>query len=200
MKRNPLLYLALLFSKAIRVVLFLGLVLLVIIFIHWHLNPGYYKSVQVAVDNGSIFFFEGKTETAKPVPHLPNNSYLPGGVSGKRVYLNDLNPFSFYFTFFQLFLSILLSYFIMQEVIRLLKSVQESQPFNAANIRSFRRLGYLCLSITVLNSLHFLYTNQTSFVSFSINYTLLIFMLITFILAEIFREGQKLYEQEKLTI
>ncbi len=143
MKRNPLLYLALLLSKIIRVVLLLGLALLVIVFIHWHLNQDYYKSVQVAVDNGSLSFFEGQAETAKPVSPLTNNSYLPGGISGKRVNLNDLNSFSIYFTFFQIFVSILLSYFIVCEVIRLLKSVLESQPFNAGNIRSFRRLGYL---------------------------------------------------------
>ncbi len=193
MKKNKLLYLALLVSKVIRVLIFLGLALLLIIFIHWHIDKDYYKAVQISVDNGSLFISESKTETADPVPHLSSNS-------GKRVYLNDLNPFSIYFTFLQICVTLVLSFFIAREVIRILKSVHESQPFNAGNITSFQRIGYLCLSLTALNSLRFLITNQTSFKSFSINYTLFIFMLITFILAEIFREGQKLYEQDKLTI
>jgi len=200
MKRNKLLYLTLLLSRAIRVILMAGLVLLVIVFIHWHLNPDHYKSVQLTVDNGSISFFEGKTEAAKPVPSLTNDPFLPGGVSGKRAFLNDLKPFSIYFTFFQLVLSLILSYYIFREVITILKSVQVFQPFIAANISSFQRIGYLCLSILALNSFHFLHTNQTSFISFSINYSLLIVVLITFILAEIFKEGQNLYEQDKLTI
>ena len=146
------------------------------------------------------YFFEGKTDIYEKMPPVTNHSYVPGGVSGKQVYLNDLKPFSIYFTFFQLILSVIFSYLIVQEVIRILKLVQEFQPFNAANIKSFQRLGYLCLSILVLNSFHFLNTNKTSFISFGISYSLLIFMLVAFILAEIFREGQKLYEQEKLTI
>lgn len=193
MKGNRLLYVSLLVSKAIRALIFLGLAVVAIMFIHWHIDKNYYKSVQVSVRNGGVNISEGKTETAETMPEQPNNS-------GKTVYLNDLTPFSGYLIFFQICVTLILSYFITQEVIRILKSVQGLQPFNIANIKSFRRIGYLCLFITLLNSLHFLITNQTSFISFSINFTLLIFMLVTFILAEIFKEGQKLYEQDKLTI
>jgi hypothetical protein len=191
MKRNTLLYLALLLSKSIRAFLILGLVLLIVVFIHWHWDRDYYKSVQVSAANGAISFLEGKTDDA---------SSLKAGVSGKYVYLNDLKPYSVYFTFFQLILSIIVSCFIIREVIRILRSVQKMQPFIEQNIKSFTRIGYLCLSILVLNSLHFIITSRSSFISFSINYTLLICMLITFILAEIFKEGLILYEQEKLTI
>ncbi len=193
MQKNKLLFLALLVSKAIRVLIFLGLALLLIIFIHWHIDRDYYKAVQISVDNGSLFISEGKTETAQPVPQLLSNS-------SKRVYLNDLNPFSIYFTFLQICVTLVLSYFIVREVIRILKSVQELQPFNTGNITSFRRIGYLCFSVAALNCFRFLIAKQTLSVTFSVDYVLLIFMLITFILAEIFSEGQKLYEQDKLTI
>ncbi len=193
MKRNKLLYLAHVVTKVIRALILLGLVLLVIVFIHWQFNMDDYKSVQVSVDSGSLSISESKTERAEPT--LPISK-----TSGKTVYLNDLNPFSIYFTFLQLVASLVLSYFIAREVIRILKTVQESQPFNAGNITSFRRMGYLCLSIAALNCIRLLIAKQTLSVTFSVDYTLLIFMLITFILAEIFSEGQKLYEQDKLTI
>jgi hypothetical protein len=156
--------------------------------------------VQVALNNGSLYFIEGKTGGAKLTPYVTVNSSLAGDESIKRIYLNDLQPFSRYFTFLQLVLSIVLGCFIVGEVIRILKSVQAFEPFNATNVKSFRRIGYFLVAMLVLNSFHFLSTNTTSSISFSINYTLLIFMLIAFILAEIFSEGEKLYEQEKLTI
>jgi hypothetical protein len=171
----------------------LGLILLLTIVIHWHFDPDYYKSVLITVNNGSVNFLEGNTATSNQVPHLPGNA-------GKTVYLNNLHPFSIYFICLQILGTLVLGYLIVQELIRILRAVQKARPFIHANVTSFRRLGYLCLSIIVLNSLHFLRTDQTSFISFSINYTLLIFMLIAFILAEVFSEGQKLYEQEKLTI
>lgn len=193
MKRNKLLYLALVVTKVIKALILLGLVLLIIVFIHWQFNMDDYKSVQVSVENGSLSISESKAENAAPVPDPSYNS-------GKRVYLNDLIPFSIYFTLLQLVASLVLSYFIAQQVIRILKSVQEFQPFNAGNITSFQRIGYLCLSIAVVNSFRFLIAKQTLSITFSVDYIMLIFMLITFILAEIFSEGQKLYEQDKLTI
>lgn len=193
MRRNKLLYLALVVTKVIKALILLGLVLLVILFIHWQFNMDDYKSVQVSVSSGSLSIFESTTGSAEPVPDISKTS-------GKTVYLNDLNSFSVYFTLLQLVASLVLSYFIARQVIRILKSVQESQPFNAGNITSFRRIGYLCLSIAVVNCFRFLIAKQTLSITFSVDYMLLIFMLITFILAEIFSEGQKLYEQDKLTI
>jgi hypothetical protein len=180
---------ALLFSKAIRILIFLGLVLLIIVFIHWLFDQGYYNSVGVSVDNGEVTFSEVKTGTSEL-----------SSTDAKWIYLNEINSFSRYFFFLQIVATLLLSHFIVREVIRILRSVQALQPFHSGNVASFRRIGYLCLSITALNCFRVLITGNTFTASFSLDYTLLIFMLITFILAEIFKEGQKLYEQEKLTI
>jgi hypothetical protein len=189
MERNTLLYVALLVSKAARIVIIVALALFVIVLIHWHLDSGSYKGVRVSVDNGSVIFTEGKTDISRP-----------SNTTGSWIYLNDLNSFSRYFVLLQIFVTLVLSYFIVREVIRILVSVQQLQPFNTGNIKSFRRIGYLCLSIATLNCLRFVITDKTSTMSFSVDFTLLIVTLITFILAEIFKEGQKLYEQEKLTI
>jgi len=204
MNKNLLLYLALIGSRLVGGFLCLGLALLLGIFVHWHLNPEHYKSVLVMAKDGTIAFTDGKPISSNPLPdqedvHLPdktNSAYL----SNTGYYLNELNAFSVYYIFCQTLLSIILSLFMVREVIRILKSVQERQTFTAINVKSFRLLGYLCLAMLALNSIGYLSTNQDSNLSFSLNFTVLAFMLAAFIMAEIFKEGQNLSEQDQLTI
>jgi hypothetical protein len=181
-----------LLSKFIRVILLAGIVVVLALFIHWQMNPEDYKAAQIAVEKGDIVVLEGKEVTEGITP-------LPDG-TGKKVYLRELRPSSAWFNLLQLVLSGLIGYLMIGEVIRILRSVKAWQTFSEANIRSFRRLGYFCLALLVLNCLRILSTGTTSAISFHIDFNLLLFMLTAFILAEIFREGQRLHEQEKLTI
>jgi len=204
MNKNLLLYLTLIGSKLVGGLLCLGLALLLSLFVHWHLNPEHYKSVLVMAKDGNIAFTDGKPISYNPLPnqgnvHHPdktNSAYL----SNKGFYLNELNAFSIYYTFCQTLLSIILSLFMVREVIKVLKSVQDRQTFTINNVKSFRRLGYLCLAMLALNDINYLSTNQDSSLSFSLNFTMVAFMLAAFIMAEIFKEGQYLSEQDQLTI
>ncbi len=193
MKRNKLLNVALVVTKAIQALIILVLVILVIAFVHIHFSKDDYKGVQISIQNGNLSMYESKGDNIETAP-------APSYTSDKKVYLKDLNLFSFYFTFLQIVFSMALCFLIAQQVIRILKSVQEFQPFAEGNIKAFKRIGYYCLSIAIVNCFRFLITQNSSSITFSIDYFLLIFMLVVFVLAEIFREGLKLYEQDKLTI
>jgi hypothetical protein len=192
MKRNRLLRVALALGKASRILILFGIAVVIFLFIHWKLDPDFYRTVQFTIHDGGITFTERIS--------AGEAGHLPGSHREKWFYLNSLTPLSVTYTFVQILLSLVLGYLMVQSMIRILKSTQALQPFHEANINAFRKLGYFCLALLVLNSFRFLATDQASSIRFHINFTLLVFMLASFILAEIFREGQKLYEQEKLTI
>lgn len=94
----------------------------------------------------------------------------------------------------------ILSMLMVQEVRKILKSVQDLETFNSRNVKAFRTLGYLCLAMAALNSVLLLSTNQDAVKNFSVDFNFLYFMLAAFIMAEIFKEGQNLSEQDQLTI
>jgi hypothetical protein len=161
--------------------------------------------VLVRVEDGTIAVSVGKPIYSNPLPEQGDvffqDKTKPAYLSNEvRFFLNELNLVSVYSLFFQTLLSLILSLFMVREVIKILKSVQERQTFTTNNIKSFRLLGYFCLAMVAFNSTHYLVTNHNSFLSFNPSFTLIGFMLAAFIMAEIFKEGQNLSEQDQLTI
>jgi hypothetical protein len=203
MNKNLLLYLALTGSRLFGCVICITMCILTGLFIHWHITPESYQSVQVIVKDKRITLSQAETVAAKPLPGKDKVKSKIGRINSdgeKQFYLKDLNPASLYFTFFQLVLAAILSLLMVQEVVRILKSVQELKTFTSRNVKSFRSLGYLCLAMAALNSVLVLSTNQDAIMSFSPDFTLLTCMLAAFIMAEIFKEGHNLSEQDQLTI
>jgi hypothetical protein len=203
MNKNLLLDLAIIGSGLIGVTVCIGMCILTGLFIHWHITPESYQSVQVIVKDSSITLSDAEIGAEIPPPGKIYHKFKIGRTNSgleKRFYLNDLGRASLYFTFFQFVLGTILSLLMVQEVVRILKSVQDLETFNSRNVKSFRSLGYLCLAMAALNSLLILTTNQVVIRSFSADFTMLGFMLAAFIMAEIFKEGHKLSEQDQLTI
>ena len=203
MNKNRLLDLAFIGTAVVGVSLCLAMCILMGVFIHWHITPESYKSVQVIVEDRSITLSEAENVSANPPSgkfYFKLNIGRTNSTFEKRFYLNDLNRASLYFTFFQLVLGMILSMLMVQEVRKILKSVQDLETFNSRNVKAFRTLGYLCLAMAALNSVLILSTNQDAIKNFSVDFTSLSFMLAAFIMAEIFKEGQNLSEQDQLTI
>lgn len=204
MKRNQLLFWATAISKLAEIILYVALVISVIVFIHWHLNKEYYNSVEIILKDGRINVSEGKSITGFTKSNReninPNAEYERTHQGEKRYYFSDLNSTSFYFSYLQLILSIILGILMIKEIRKVLKTVKELKTFNDTNIGSFQRLGYYCLAFAAINCVHILATHETRSISFNPSFTMLSFMISAFILAEIFKEGQKLSEIDQLTI
>ena len=205
MKRNPLLYVALLCSKIGSVLLSVALLVVIALFVHWHVAPAKYQSVQISTQGGAISLYEGRSPLPTPIaaretPTTTARTAYSGQPCEKRQYLNDLTSVSVYVTFLQVVLSITLSLLMVREVNSILKQVSESNVFVRSNAQSFRALGWLCLAMSALNCIRVIATVQNAAVSFNPSLSLLLFMVAAFIMAEIFREGHNLAERDRLTI
>lgn len=197
MKKNRLLTGAAYVAMAAEIVVYLALVISTIVFFHWHVEKEHYDSFGIMLKNGDIELSEGKEINANS---SPASNYTSEDKKEKVFRLSDLSRTSFYFTSFQIILSLVLIVLMLRKVRDILRSVKEFKTFTNTNVKSFKRLGDYCLALGALNCIYFLASDTEKDVSFNPSLTLLSFMLAAFILAEIFKEGQKLAETEQLTI
>jgi len=200
MSKNLLLSVALFGSRLFNFILWVALICIIGFFIHWRMKPDSYESVCVNIKERRIAFYDPKASvllSGREIKTAPS-----GRLDRTSIFflLNDIKPAAIYFAFVQVVLTILLSMLMVREVVKILKSVRDLETFNNTNIKSFRLLGYFCLTMTAINSVLIISTNQETHIVYNLDLTLLIFMLAAFIMAEIFAEGHKLSEQDQLTI
>ena len=96
---------------------------------------------------------------------------------------------------------------LQKEFQNIIQSVKRLGSFHLNNIISFRRIGKYSILYFILTLFYFgltfnnsLYFGQGGFSQTSISFTPLLFALISFILAEIFKEGNKLQQENELTV
>jgi hypothetical protein len=89
---------------------------------------------------------------------------------------------------------------IIRESLKVVRSIKSLETFRIDNIRSFQRIGKLILVLLVLNAVILTHNGHHWDWYFEFNPTYLLGTLVCYILAEIFREGNKLMEEQKLTI
>ncbi|WP_289055003.1 DUF2975 domain-containing protein [Carboxylicivirga marina] len=95
---------------------------------------------------------------------------------------------------------LLFSFLSVREFQKIIESVKNINTFHQRNVLSFRRIGkYLFINFILLSFSWFTFQKgETSGLSFQLG--LLVVSLSSFILAEVFKEGNKLLEENKLTV
>lgn len=210
MKKNTLLTLASVVGTVFSVLLISAWVVLTGLFIHYQVQPSVYDGVQVDVKNQTFLYHktvksEVKSTSGPGTIKIERSIGLnPGesehGKGGEKIPVGDVHLFTLYFLYGQLAASLVLLYFITKEVVKVIKSVQQLNTFRTGNVQSFRRIGFMCLMLSAVQWFSLFSAEGHSTYKFSVELTPLVFMLAAFVLAEIFKEGNQLFEQEKLTI
>ena len=88
----------------------------------------------------------------------------------------------------------------VKEFQKVLQSVMSIQTFQIINVQSFRRIGIYILVIFLLTSYDYIVFQQGGFSRVHFSFTLLPLMILAFIMAEIFKEGNLLKTENELTI
>lgn len=89
---------------------------------------------------------------------------------------------------------------VVQLVIKVLQSLKSLETFKNENVKAFRKMGYLFIIIFITSIPSLQMVNGTQQVTISLAPGILLGTLICYLLAEIFREGNRLMEDNKLTI
>ena len=193
MTKNTLLNIGIIICKFLCLFYIVIFLVLTGLFVHFQFSPSSYEDVSSKMDTSSVF----KTSISKSY-----KIHVDGKVpEDSEVFtLNKLKYSSLYFNFIKLSIVLLFSFLCAKEFQNVIESVKEINTFQKRNVSSFRRIGKYLLVIFILMSYSSFTFQQGGTSGFYISFTVLILSLLAYIMAEIFKEGNKLLEENILTV
>ena len=199
MTKNRLLNIAIGICKLLKLIYTLSFILTTVIFIHIQIDKEVYNNIKInhTGDTTTTFSIDSNKSHSDKWKDPYNEVYVLEKLTTTTIYL-------IYFKFTCIFILLFLS---IKEFQNIIQSAKRLDAFRLNNILSFRRIGKYSILYFILTLLYFilsfnntLYFGQGGFSQTSISFTPLLFALISFILAEIFNEGNKLQQENELTI
>lgn len=111
-----------------------------------------------------------------------------------------LNTVSLYINYFKILIIAVLMYLIIKAFETIMLSVKTLNTFSRSNTKLFRQIGVYIIFVTILTSYTVLRFETGHQTMTHISLTPVIYLLSAFIMAEIFKEGENLKEENDLTI
>lgn len=194
MTKNTLLNIGIFICKFLRLLQIIVFVILTGIFVHFQISPSSYKNVDIdtKINNSGISFKKSSSYKIHVDGQVPKDSDV--------FTFNNIKTGSLYFNFMKLSIILILGFLCIKEFQKVIESVKEIKTFQKRNISSFRRIGKYLLIIFILVSYSSFTFQQGRTTGFYFSFELLILSLLAYIMAEIFFEGNKLSEENKLTV
>lgn len=110
--------------------------------------------------------------------------------------------FSYYFNWVQISLQIALLFKVWSNLLMVLNSLNSLETFISENSQRFKTTAYLLMGLFGLNLFHFY--DSPDWVSASLkwqmDFSILFFALGAFVMAEVFSEGKRLADEQKLFV
>lgn len=190
MKNRRLLADAAIICKFFCLSVLIALLILTLGLIYWHINPEYFSKVDLAPDLNKLGY---------------GFSYTPGWHNFNPV---DKHPFmlsklthpGLYLLYFQIAASLFLIFLSLKEMLNVVRLVKLAETFKTGNIVSFRKIARYQFFIFILSGFVFVSANHAHYHSFRINFSPLLYMIIAYVLAEVFSQGKDLKEKNQPTV
>ncbi|WP_299824283.1 DUF2975 domain-containing protein [uncultured Pontibacter sp.] len=198
MKKNKLLSAALSVCNIFKLLFIIFIAASTVLLVHWHFSPDTYKDISITLDKTSNAVYTMADDYA-----VENSSDTDKRIHAKNreaIRITDLNHQSLYVFYLQSVGLLVFWLLIIQEIKSIIKSVKGLETFRSSNSKAFRKIGKYCLGIALLSAFKWIGLEGHSFFGLYFQFMPLAFAMAAFILAEVFEEGNKLYEAEQLTI
>lgn len=88
----------------------------------------------------------------------------------------------------------------LQSLVRIIQSIRSLSAFREDSIRHFKRIAGLMLTSFIISSFGMSFVDASLSLKFSPELQYLLFALVSMVLAEVFKEGNRLWEDNQLTI
>jgi len=110
------------------------------------------------------------------------------------------NPTSLILNAIQALLLMALYITALAFLIKIIKSIKTIHAFRENTSRHFNTIGHIMLACFVISSFELTYVDPGFKFTFSLDLTFILLSFLSYVLAEIFKEGHKLWEENQLTI
>jgi hypothetical protein len=114
--------------------------------------------------------------------------------------LSRISITSLYVNYLQVMCMLLLIFLAVREFLAIIRSVQIVETFHQRNISAFQKIGKYFFLLFILSGITIVSAQEAHLHSYSLQLTPLILSVVALIMAEIFRQGNKLLEENQLTI
>ncbi|HLT09017.1 MAG TPA: DUF2975 domain-containing protein [Cyclobacteriaceae bacterium] len=191
MKKTLFLTLTTVWFRISAVLVVLGFLYLTSLLIIYHFAPDYFGSKyfnlaglfgQVGYSVQSVFHLSEKAAAQHPFA------------------LKTIKPFSFCVIYLQFSAILCCCFMIFREGIKIINSVKQLESFCKGNVASFQKMGKYFLFIFLLSGFAYVVADHAQFLGIFFNFTAFSLMVGSYIMAEIFKQGNVLQEEVQNTI
>lgn len=189
MNKNSLLSLANFFCNFLKLLIGFLIFAIIIAFVHFQFDRDFYNEWSIEKpENDSVIQFEKEAFLGQNAKDF------------EKLRVTEWKTVSLYFTFLKFTATLILVFLAIHQFSKVLRSVRELETFKAINVSAFRKIGYCCLGIAALSFFNYWNFENYTKSSISVSLNVILIALIAFILAEIFKEGNNLMEENRLTV
>lgn len=189
MNKNFLLSIVNFFCNFFKLLIGILIIAITIAFIHLQFDSEFYNEWSIAKpENDSVIRFEREAFLGQNAQDF------------EKLQVTEWKTVSLYFTYFKFITTLILLFLAIHQFGKVLQSVQRLKTFKAINVHAFRKIGYYCLGIAALSFFNYWDFENYTKSSISVSLDVILIALIAFILAEIFKEGNTLMEENQLTV
>lgn len=190
MTKNTLLNITIAISRILKISLIVGAVALTGLFVYIQIDNDVFKDQEITLNKESSIGFTSTSESTFGDVDKDSNLYTIG----------NLKTISLYVIYFKALIVMVLIYLSITAFEKIMLSVKSLKTFSTSNAKRFRKIGKYILVIIILTNVTILRFESGTLSKISISLTPLLCALLAFVMAEIFKEGHSLKEENDLTI
>ena len=194
MTKNTLLNIAISVSRLLKIILVIAAIGLIGLFVYSQIDKETFADKEIVL-------------TANPSIMRISNIYTTvwkldtdADYDQKPYTFGKLKIVSLYLNFFKGVIIAILMFVILRAFEKIMLSVKTLKTFSKSNVKLFRHIGIAIILVTALTSYTVLRFENGDQTIVHVSLTPVIYTLLAFIMAEIFKEGDILREENDLTI
>lgn len=190
MTKNIYLNTVIVFCKLLRLFLIIGFLGFTFLFIIHQIDKDF-------IESKNLKWSPNKSQTFSKTKRWHSNSVK----NVDDIYkISKLKIGSLYLNYIQYTLILLCFFIAVREFEKILISVRRLDTFDFKNVKSFRKIGTIILLYMIFTSYSSFSFEDGGISQFNFSFTPLILAFLSFIMAEVFKEGFSLKQENDLTI
>ncbi|MBU2928015.1 DUF2975 domain-containing protein [Winogradskyella psychrotolerans] len=195
MTKNTLLNIAIWVSRGLKILLIIAAVGLTGLFVYAQIDKDYFADEEIVLKANP-----GYLGVSTIVSDVWKDDTKEAQFDSKPYTFGKLKTISLYINYFKVISVAVLLFLILRAFETIMLSVKTLHTFSNRNAKLFRTIGIYIIVVTILISYTVLRFESGSQTISHLSLTPVIYILLAFIMAEIFKEGENLRAENDLTI
>ncbi|WP_458628030.1 DUF2975 domain-containing protein [Winogradskyella sp. PC D3.3] len=194
MTKNTLLNIAIWVTRLLKIVLVIAAIGITSLFVYAQIDKDTFANEEIVLKaNPSIVRISNIYTTVWKLD-------TDADYDQKPYTFGKLKTVSLYINYFKVISVAVLLFLILRTFEKIMLSVKTLHTFSSRNAKLFRKIGIYIIVVTILISYTVLRFESGSQTLAHLSLTPVIYMLLAFVMAEIFKEGEHLRAENDLTI